>query len=137
MTAKQHPTPSEFLTFSLNESLKDDKYVSIRPQIMKLAANEQQSATWVNVENTLRKLVANADQLLAAQTSRTQQVFDEVVDDDDGPLMRSNYGGRKRLLRGRRKGGKWTMKYKRSINCRAPRGFSQRQYCKYGRRNKK
>ena len=30
-------------------------------------------------------------------------------------------------------GGKWSLKYKRSINCRRPRGFSQRQYCKYGR----
>ena len=29
---------------------------------------------------------------------------------------------------------KWAMKYKRSINCRRPRGFSQRQHCKYGRR---
>ena len=29
---------------------------------------------------------------------------------------------------------KWSIKYKRSINCRRPRGFSQRQYCK--RRNK-
>jgi len=34
----------------------------------------------------------------------------------------------------KKKGGKWTMKYKKSINCNAPRGFSQRQYCKYGRR---
>ena len=33
-------------------------------------------------------------------------------------------------------GRKWSMKYKRRINCSAPRGFSQRQYCKYGRRNK-
>ena len=32
------------------------------------------------------------------------------------------------------RGGKWTRKYKRSINCRRPRGFSQKQYCKYGRR---
>lgn len=32
------------------------------------------------------------------------------------------------------KGGKWSMKYKKSINCKSPRGFSQRQYCKYGRR---
>ena len=31
-------------------------------------------------------------------------------------------------------GGKWTRKYKRSINCKRPRGFSQKQYCKYGRR---
>ena len=29
---------------------------------------------------------------------------------------------------------KWTMKYKRSINCKKPKGFSQRQYCKYGRK---
>ena len=32
-----------------------------------------------------------------------------------------------------RKGGKWTKKYKESINCNEPRGFSQKQYCKYGR----
>ena len=29
---------------------------------------------------------------------------------------------------------RWSLKYKRSINCNMPRGFSQRQYCKYGRR---
>ena len=28
----------------------------------------------------------------------------------------------------------WTMKYKNSINCRKPKGFSQRQHCKYGRK---
>ena len=31
------------------------------------------------------------------------------------------------------KGGKWSRKYKLSINCNNPKGFSQRQYCKYGR----
>ena len=30
-------------------------------------------------------------------------------------------------------GGKWSAKYKRSINCNKPKGFSQKQYCKYGR----
>jgi vacuolar-type H+-ATPase subunit F/Vma7 len=30
-------------------------------------------------------------------------------------------------------GGKWSSKYKSSINCKRPRGFSQKQYCKYGR----
>lgn len=30
-------------------------------------------------------------------------------------------------------GRKWSKKYKKSINCNRPRGFSQRQYCKYGR----
>ena len=32
------------------------------------------------------------------------------------------------------KGGKWSRKYKKSINCRKPKGFSQKQYCKYGRK---
>lgn len=40
-------------------------------------------------------------------------------------------GGTKRL-----KGGKWSRKYKKSINCRKPKGFSQRQYCKYSRKYK-
>lgn len=32
------------------------------------------------------------------------------------------------------KGGKWSLKYKRSINCNKPKGFSQKQHCKYGRK---
>ena len=31
---------------------------------------------------------------------------------------------------------KWSQKYKKSINCRRPKGFSQKQYCKYGRNKK-
>jgi len=34
----------------------------------------------------------------------------------------------------KKRGGKWSAKYKRSINCKRPRGFSQRQYCKYSRK---
>ena len=34
-------------------------------------------------------------------------------------------------------GGKWSKKYKKSINCKKPKGFSQKQYCKYGRKKKK
>lgn len=44
-------------------------------------------------------------------------------------------GGVKR--RTNRRGGKWSLKYKRSINCRRPKGFSQRQHCKYGRKTLK
>ena len=32
---------------------------------------------------------------------------------------------------------KWSLKYKRSINCKNPRGFSQKQYCKKKSRQKK
>jgi len=34
----------------------------------------------------------------------------------------------------KQKGGKWSKKYKLSINCNKPKGFSQKQYCKYGRK---
>jgi thiol-disulfide isomerase/thioredoxin len=52
-------------------------------------------------------------------------------------------GGLKKKTRKNYKiGGKWTLKYKKSIQCKKPKGFSQKQYCKYGRnigkkRNKK
>lgn len=35
----------------------------------------------------------------------------------------------------KRKKRKWSRKYKLSINCNRPKGFSQKQYCKYGRKN--
>jgi len=34
----------------------------------------------------------------------------------------------------KKKRRKWSKKYKKSINCKRPKGFSQKQYCKYGRR---
>jgi hypothetical protein len=40
----------------------------------------------------------------------------------------SNKSGKKNRTR------KWSLKYKRSINCRRPKGFSQKQHCKYGRK---
>jgi thiol-disulfide isomerase/thioredoxin len=46
----------------------------------------------------------------------------------------SQKGGKTRR---KRRGGKWSLKYKRSINCRKPKGFSQKQHCKYGRRKLK
>ena len=39
-------------------------------------------------------------------------------------------GGSKRRRR-------WSNKYKKSINCKRPKGFSQRQHCKYGRKRTK
>jgi ribosomal protein L34 len=34
----------------------------------------------------------------------------------------------------KQQGGKWSLKYKKSIDCNKPKGFSQRQHCKYGRK---
>lgn len=43
----------------------------------------------------------------------------------------SKYGGKKRKNKSRKtKKRRWSLKYKRSINCKKPKGFSQKQYCK-------
>ena len=55
--------------------------------------------------------------------------------DNSGEFGQSSFGGKRR--RKSKKGGKWSRKYKRSINCRRPKGFSQRQHCKYGRRSRR
>jgi hypothetical protein len=50
-------------------------------------------------------------------------------------LLRRTMKKSKSMRKSRKqKGGKWSRKYKRSINCKKPKGFSQKQYCKYGRR---
>jgi len=55
--------------------------------------------------------------------------------------IRRHMSGTRRKMSGTRrretKGGKWSLKYKRSINCKHPKGFSQKQHCKYGRKNNK
>jgi hypothetical protein len=42
-----------------------------------------------------------------------------------------NAGGRRKTKR------KWSKKYRQSINCKNPKGFSQKQYCKYTRKKKR
>lgn len=49
----------------------------------------------------------------------------------------SSNHSKKHRRRHRQTGGKWTLKYKKSINCKRPKGFSQRQHCKYGRKTRK
>jgi hypothetical protein len=48
--------------------------------------------------------------------------------------IKNNHHNYKNKKTRKQKGGKWSLKYKRSINCNRPKGFSQKQYCKYSRR---
>jgi hypothetical protein len=52
----------------------------------------------------------------------------------NGGKKRKTLKHKKRNRKMTKKGGKWSLKYKRSINCKRPKGFSQRQHCKYGRK---
>jgi len=52
-----------------------------------------------------------------------------------GGGRKSIYNKTRRIARNKKRyGGKWSLKYRRSINCRKPKGFSQKQHCKYGRK---
>ena len=44
---------------------------------------------------------------------------------------------KKSKTKSKTKSKKWSDTYKKSINCKSPKGFSQRQYCKYGRKGVK
>jgi len=41
---------------------------------------------------------------------------------------------KKSIRKSKKKSRKWSKKYKKSINCKNPKGFSQKQHCKYGRK---
>lgn len=56
----------------------------------------------------------------------------------EGELKKNNNqeGGKKSKTKSKTKKNKkhkWSMKYKKSINCKRPKGFSQKQFCKYNK----
>ena len=54
--------------------------------------------------------------------------------EDARTLADINRGGQFTRTRTRTRRHKWSLKYKRSIDCNHPKGFSQKQHCKYGRK---
>jgi hypothetical protein len=58
--------------------------------------------------------------------------YDKNIDIPDGKRYDEEY-----LISIGITGGKWSLKYKRSINCKRPKGFSQKQHCKSKRKTRK
>ena len=54
--------------------------------------------------------------------------------EDARTLADINRGGQFPRTRTRTRRHKWSLKYKRGIDCKHPKGFSQKQHCKYGRK---
>jgi len=79
----------------------------------------------------------------AAQSTPAAEESSSEDDTDGGFKPKKNKGFRftrvskshKRTKKNRMR-RTWSLKYKRSINCKRPKGFSQKQHCKYGRKNK-
>jgi hypothetical protein len=69
---------------------------------------------------------------IAANKTSNQAQASSVYDNE------AKTGGKTRNKKTRRSSTKrrrhWSAKYKKSINCKRPKGFSQRQHCKYGRK---
>ena len=65
---------------------------------------------------------------------RNVEAFTRWIESKTGDKKGVSKKSRTRRRSRKMKGGKWSRKYKKSINCRRPRGFSQKQYCKYGRK---
>lgn len=92
---------------------------------------------------TLRYINKNGKIIEEYESSRTPQAFAQWIESKiSRPQYRkypahrktkNNYYKNKKVMRG----GKWSMKYKKSIDCKNPKGFSQRQHCKYGRKGGK
>lgn len=73
-------------------------------------------------QQSIKRIVSDLERRLARALNRDR-------------ALNQARGNRQRKSRDKRakRGGAWSAKYKKSINCRRPRGFSQKQYCKYGK----
>ena len=71
------------------------------------------------------------------QTSSPENVYKRLVRSEKHTNKtrnkRNNTTKTRRNNKTKQRGGKWSKKYKDSINCSKPKGFSQKQHCKYGR----
>jgi hypothetical protein len=83
------------------------------------------------------KIVENYEDSTVKNKDRTIDSFVEWIKLKESNNIHKQTHKRGRQIGGktrRKRGGKWSLKYKRSINCKHPKGFSQKQHCKYGRK---
>ena len=74
---------------------------------------------------------------LTNKKEKGQPIGEDIQKEISSYLGGKKKGGKKRRSRKAEQKGKgigkkrrWSLKYKRSINCKKPKGFSQKQYCK-------
>lgn len=79
------------------------------------------------------KVIEDYEDSSIQQKDRTIDSFVKWIESKIN-MQKGGKNTKKRRTKKNKKGGKWTLKYKKSINCKRPKGFSQKQYCKYGRK---
>jgi predicted nucleic acid-binding Zn-ribbon protein len=95
-----------------------------------------------SVLHTMRAAQESLNDLTRRRTTLMQEIAElearRIILNRESDQLNRAHGKKRRYKKGTKakRGGAWTLKYKRSINCMRPKGFSQKQYCKYGRKSK-
>jgi len=116
---------------------------AIREIIKPLRLEGEAKLQLLTKANEKYKTLNDDIQILTQQKDQLQNELDTMTREYRVLTINQNIGqGKKQRIskkkgkrgkKGKNGGGPWTAKYKKSINCRRPRGFSQKQYCKYGK----
>jgi thiol-disulfide isomerase/thioredoxin len=110
------------------------KYIGKRGTIVEPYEKGERSVssfiTWI--ESKINNVISTT------QTSSPENVYKRLVRSEKHATKsknktRHNKTKKNNKTRRKQRGGKWSKKYKDSINCSKPKGFSQKQHCKYGR----
>jgi len=106
---------------------------AIQEIIKPLSVEAQSKLQLLSKANEKYKTLNDDIQALTWQKNDLQNELDTMTSEYRELTINQNIGQGKRQRKSKKRGGAWTAKYKKSINCRRPRGFSQKQYCKYGK----
>jgi len=110
------------------------------------ATSQERVIPLVAESNRVLHTLLAAEESLTDLTSRQTTLNREIAEPEARLIILNRQSNELNRARGKKRrhkkgtkvkrGGAWTLKYKRSINCMRPKGFSQKQYCKYGRKSK-
>ena len=110
---------STYGVYTKNNNNKSPSDISEQPRF---ALNERVQKLDTDITDKIYEITSKSAVTSPAPLSQT------------GGKLRKRSRKRKTLKKAKRK---WSNQYKKSINCKKPNGFSQKQYCKYGRKTKK
>ena len=110
--------------------LDEYTYEHIRPIIQKYFGYQPLKFLRHNYDNADKQFVIKDHIQNKLRSLQTRKIRPKYKPNSRGYMQIGTIGGIGSI------GGKWSRKYKKSINCRKPKGFSQKQHCKYGRQNK-
>jgi hypothetical protein len=108
------------------------KYICKSGTIVEPYEGERSVSSFISwVESKINNVISTTP------TSSPDNVYKRLVKHTTKSKSRSRSKSksksRSRTNKNTKRGGKWSKKYKASINCSKPKGFSQKQHCKYGR----